>query len=63
MDIQLYSDKVTVEHEANQVNVTLENVDVSLLVGQFNTQVLLEALAEDNYADIVKFVSRGKDDE
>lgn len=57
MDIQLYADKVTVEHESNQVNVTLENVDVSLLIGQLNVQELLTELATDNYDQIVKFVT------
>ena len=57
MDIQVYADKVTAEHESNQINVYLENIDLSLVLGQFSSKELLDHIAADDYSSIVDFVS------
>ncbi len=55
MNLQIYADKVNIDTEDK--SVYLENIDLSLLVGQINTNELLEALkANDQFSAIHDFV-------
>lgn len=61
MDIQVYGDKVIVEHETNQVNVTVQNIDLSLIMGQFSLE---ELLGDYDIADIYSWLEQKmKEDE
>jgi len=64
MDIQVYADSFSAEAENEVVNVTLRNVDLSLLIGQFNIKDVLEAItANDGYGDITDYVSDSGEEE
>ena len=59
MNIQLYADTFSAEAEADTMNVTLTNVDPSLLFGQFSIDDILSQL---DYSDIIDWV-HGQEDE
>lgn len=44
MNIQLYASNARIEAERDTMNVYLEDIDLSLLVGQFNTDELLDEI-------------------
>ena len=62
MNLQVYAESVNVEHESNDLNVSLDGVDVSLLLGQFSSEQLLEHVAADDYAAIVNYVASQHDE-
>lgn len=62
MTIQVYAESVNAESERDSMNVTLDGVDISLLLGQFSSEQLLEHIAEDDYASIINYVAEQHDE-
>jgi hypothetical protein len=59
MNLQFYADKVIVEAESETSNVYAENVDASLIYGQFNLTEVLEFFANnDQFSEIHEFVQK-----
>lgn len=59
MNIQLYADTFSAEAEADTMNITLTNVDTSLLFGQFSIDDILSQL---DYSDIINWVHGQQED-
>ncbi len=60
MQVQIYADTFSAEAEADTMNITLTNVDLGLLFGQFSTDDILSQL---EYSDIIDWVHGQESDE
>ena len=61
-DIQVYARTITnIEADGNdEVRIDLHDVDIDLLVGEFNPESLLECM---EYSDILSYVQNNQEDE
>lgn len=63
MEIQVYAKEITgIEPEVDELNIGLKDVDLTLLVGEFNKTELLDAI---DFSDIEEYYLANKsyDDE